>query len=174
MLSPEENYENLRRRFRWSIPEYFNIGVDVCDKWADKYPDRTALTHIENDGEVSRLSFRDLGSHSNQVCNLLCEFDIGNQDRVGILLPQSLETAYTHITIYKTGAIALPLSVLFGIDALEYRLGDSAAKAVVTDRIGAEKLTSIRANLPSLKHIFVTDAVGNGIFSPDCSSVAVC
>ncbi len=168
MLSPEENYENLRRRFRWSIPEYFNIGVDVCDKWADKYPDRTALTHIENDGEVSRLSFRDLGSHSNQVCNLLCEFDIGNQDRVGILLPQSLETAYTHIAIYKTGAIALPLSVLFGIDALEYRLGDSAAKAVVTDRIGAEKLTSIRANLPSLKHIFVTDAVGDGNLDFHC------
>ena len=168
MLSPEENYENLRRRFRWSIPEYFNIGVDVCDKWADKYPDRTALTHIENDGEVSRLSFRELGSHSNQVCNLLCEFDIGNQDRVGILLPQSLETAYTHIAIYKTGAIALPLSVLFGIDALEYRLGDSAAKAVVTDRIGAEKLTSIRANLPSLKHIFVTDAVGDGNLDFHC------
>ena len=168
MLSPEENYENLRRRFRWSIPEYFNIGVDVCDKWADKYPDRTALTHIENDGEVSRLSFRELGSHSNQVCNLLCEFDIGNQDRVGILLPQSLETAYTHIAIYKTGAIALPLSVLFGIDALEYRLGDSAAKAVVTNRIGAEKLTSIRANLPSLKHIFVTDAVGDGNLDFHC------
>lgn len=157
MLSVEENYENLRRRFRWSIPEYFNIGVDVCDKWADDEPKRIALIHVEGDGEVSQLSFGELQALSNQVCNLFRALPVSLQDRVGILLPQSLETAYSHIAVYKTGAIAVPLSKLFGTEALEYRLSNCAAKAVITDRNGAEKLSSIRDNLPHLKHILVTD-----------------
>jgi acetyl-CoA synthetase len=162
MLSPEENYENLRRRFRWSIPEYFNIGVDVCDKWADVDPDRLALIHVEDDGALSQLTFCELQALSNQVCNLLRALSVSNQDRVGILLPQSLETAYTHIAIYKVGAIAVPLSNLFGTDALEYRLHNCTAKAVITNRDGAEKLSSIRHKLPDLKHILVTDGSGDG------------
>lgn len=162
MLSLEENYENLRRHFRWSIPEYFNIGVDVCDKWADDDPNRIALIHVEDDGGISELSFRELQALSNQVCNLLCALNVGNQDRVGILLPQSLETAYSHIAVYKVGAIAVPLSNLFGSEALEYRLDNCAARAVITDRKGAEKLSSIRHKLPDLKHILVTDGSGDG------------
>ena len=162
MLSPEENYENLRRRFRWSIPEYFNIGVDVCDKWADVDPDRLALIHVEDDGALSQLTFCELQALSNQVCNLLRALSVSNQDRVGILLPQSLETAYTHIAIYKIGAIAVPLSNLFGTDALEYRLHNCTAKAVITNRDGAKKLSSIRHKLPDLKHILVTDGSGDG------------
>ena len=79
MLSLEENYENLRRHFRWSIPEYFNIGVDVCDKWADDDPNRIALVHVEDDGGISELSFRELQALSNQVCNLLRALNVGNR-----------------------------------------------------------------------------------------------
>ncbi len=162
MLSPEENYENLRRHFRWSIPEYFNIGVDVCDKWAVDEPNRIALIHVEDDGNVFQLSFRELQALSNQVCNLLRALCVGYQDRVGILLPQSLETAYSHIAVYKIGAIAVPLSELFGTEALEYRLHNCAAKSVITDRNGAEKLSSIRNKLPDLNHILITDGSVDG------------
>lgn len=161
MLSPEENYENLRRRFRWSIPEYFNIGVDVCDKWADDEPNRIALIHVEDDGKVFQLSFRELQELSNQVCNLLRALCVDYQDRVAILLPQSLETAYSHIAVYKIGAIAVPLSELFGTEALEHRLHNCAAKSVITNRNGAEKLSSIRDKLPDLKHILITDGSGD-------------
>ncbi len=162
MLSPEENYENLRRHFRWSIPEYFNIGVDVCDKWADDEPNRIALIHVEDDGKVFQLSFRELQELSNQVCNLLRTLCVDYQDRVAILLPQSLETAYSHIAVYKIGAIAVPLSELFGTEALEHRLHNCAAKSVITNRNGAEKLSSIRDKLPDLKHILITDGSGDG------------
>lgn len=162
MLPRAENYEDLHQQFRWSIPECFNIGIDVCDKWADEDPDRIALIHVEDDGSVSKLSFGELRALSNQVCNLLCALDIGRGDRVGILLPQSLETAYSHIGVYKIGAIAVPLSNLFGTEALRYRLHDCAAKAVVTDLNGAEKLESIEDDLPDLKHVLVTGGSGEG------------
>jgi acetyl-CoA synthetase len=84
---------------------------------------------------------------------------IGAGDRIGVLLPQRSETAIAHIAIYRLGAIALPLFTQFGPDALEHRLADSGAKAVITD---GENLPKIPPNLPNLATILVIDGVGGG------------
>ncbi len=72
-------------------------------------------------------------------------------DRVAILLPQTPEVAATHIAIYKLGAVALPLAMLFGVDALAYRLQNSGAKALITNAQGLAKLAEIRDELPDLQ-----------------------
>lgn len=36
MLKPGKIYEEIYENFRWEIPKYYNIGVDICDKWADQ------------------------------------------------------------------------------------------------------------------------------------------
>jgi acetyl-CoA synthetase len=77
---------------------------------------------------------------------------------VGILLPQCPETAIDHVAIYKLGGIAIPLFTLFGPDALEYRLGNSEAKAVITDGANIEKILQIKSKLPHLKIIIPTKA----------------
>lgn len=81
---------------------------------------------------------------------------------MAILLGQRPETAYSHVAVYKIGAIAVPLFTLFGEDALLYRLQNCGAKAVITDRSGAAKLVGLRASLPGLKTVFVVDAVVPG------------
>ena len=43
-------------------------------------------------------------------------------------MPQRFETAVAHIALYRLGAVAMPLSMLFGPDALEYRINDSEAR----------------------------------------------
>lgn len=45
MLPKAESYAELVDQFRWEVPQQYNIGVDVCDKWADSEPDRLALIH---------------------------------------------------------------------------------------------------------------------------------
>ncbi len=55
-----------------------------------------------------------------------CGLQVG--DRVGLLMSQSPETVLAHAAIYKSGAIAVPLFVLFGPEAVKYRLADSGAK----------------------------------------------
>ena len=57
-------------------------------------------------------------------------------DRVALLLPQCFETAIAHVAIYKLGAIAVPLALLFGVEALEYRLQTAGVKAVITNAAG--------------------------------------
>ncbi len=156
MLPSADSYEDLRARFRWQVPARYNIGVDVCDKWAEE-PDRTALIHKQADGAVRRYGFLELKRLSNRLANVLAAQGIGRGDRVGILLPQAPETAIAHIAAYKLGAIAVPLFTLFGPEALEYRLGNSGARGLVTDQTGLEKVLPLRDRLPELETLLSID-----------------
>lgn len=157
MLPRQATYEALRREFRWDIPAFYNIGVDVCDRWAALEPDRIAIIEARDEGADRILTFADLRDLSNRTANLLAQNGVGPGDRVGILLPQAAETAYSHIAAYKLGAIAIPLFTLFGEEALAYRLGNAGAKAVITNREGAAKLAAIRGDLPALEAVFSID-----------------
>ncbi|TWA79644.1 acetyl-CoA synthetase [Azospirillum brasilense] len=162
MLPEADSYEGLRDRFVWSVPERYNIGVDVCDKWAERDPDRTALIHKRRDGAVETYSFADIRRLSNCLANALAAHGVARGDRVGILLPQAPETAVSHVAVYKMGGVAVPLFSLFGVEALEYRLGNCGARAVVTDAVGAAKIAQIRDRLPELKLVLRIDEAGEG------------
>ncbi len=164
MLPRASSYDELRSRFRWDIPEFYNIGVDVCDRWAALEPDRLALIDVGADGD-RYFNYGQLRDLSNQTANLLRAHSIAGGDRIAILLPQTPETAYTHIAAYKLGAIAIPLFTLFGAEALEHRLGNSGARAVITNREGAEKLAKLRERLPALG--LVLDIDGGSQFGTD-------
>ena len=152
-------YAEIYDRFSWNIPEHFNIGVDVCDKWANE-KSRLALIYLTPDGKEQHYTYRDLKIRSNQLANTLTAHGIQKGDRVGILLPQCPETLISHIAIYKLGGIALPLLTLFGSLAIEYRLENSAARAVITDNLNLPKILEIRERLPELKLILVVDSAG--------------
>ena len=155
------SYEALHQDFRWHLPSRYNIGVDVCDKHADD-PQGLALIVEAEDGRVSRYTFRAIRGLSNRFANALRNLGLRRGDRVGVLLSQSLEVAVAHIASFKSGLISLPLFSLFGSEALHYRLSDSGARVVVTDRAGVAKLEPIRHELPELMAIIcVEDAVGD-------------
>lgn len=162
MLPDAKTYDELVARFNWDIPEFYNIGQDVCDRWAEKEPDRLALTFVDEEGLPSDFTFGALRAQSNRLANLLAASGLERGDRVGLLLPQRPETAFAHIAVYKTGAIAVPLFTLFGPEALEYRLANSGARMVITDGAGALKLQTIRSRLPDLETVFTVDGQSDG------------
>ncbi len=158
MLHPARSYEELRQAFRWRIPQRYNIGFDAVDKHvAAGHGDRTALIHAAEGGELVRHSFRDIAQASNRFANLLLAQGLRRGERVGILLAQRPETAIAHVAVYKAGMIAVPLFTLFGPDALEYRLADSGARALITDTGNLEKIAGIRPRLPQLASLIVID-----------------
>ena len=122
MLPNIRDYDQLYREFRWPQLARYNIGVDVCDKWAGVDPDRLAILNIRADGKTENISFGWLREMSNRLANTLAAHGVARGDRVAMLLPQTPEAAVGHIAIYKLGAIAVPLAILFGVDALSYRL----------------------------------------------------
>lgn len=156
MLNSSLDYENNRQSFNWSIPEHYNIAHDACDKWADG-SNKLALIQEDSTGQTQHYSFDQLKTWSDQFASGLQAQGISQGDRVGILLAQGVETAIAHLAVYKIGAIAMPLFSLFGFDALQHRLLDSGARALITNRDGLQKISHIHAQLPELKRIYCID-----------------
>jgi acetyl-CoA synthetase len=167
MLPAIRDYDELCRQFRWQIPTRYNIGVDVCDRWAHLAPERLAILDVGADGRVRPISFGWLQQTSNRLANAFYAHGIGRGDRVAILLPQTPEVAAIHGAIYKLGAIALPLATLFGTDALSYRLQDSGAKAAVTNAAGVAKLAAIRDETPELALVLSTEGAEDAVMDFD-------
>jgi len=148
-------FQELYDTFQWRIPQVYNIGVDVCDKWAED-PDRVALIDVTG-AQAARYTFAELTRRSNRWANALARLGVRRRDRVAIILSQRPETALAHIATYKLGAIAVPLATLFGEDALEYRLRDSGARVVIFDSLAAPKLNRIMHRLSDLEHLIAVD-----------------
>jgi acetyl-CoA synthetase len=157
MLERRDSYSDLYRDFRWNIPPRFNIGVAVADGWAALEPDRNALLEYRVDGEPGRLTYGELMARSNALANGLRAGGLSRGDRVALLLPQSFETAIAHVATYKLGAVTVPLALLFGVEAIEYRMQTAGAKAVVTNAAGYAKLKKISDRLPSLEQVVLID-----------------
>ncbi|MGD8983192.1 MAG: acyl-CoA synthetase [Desulfobacteraceae bacterium] len=155
MLKSGESYEEVYGSFSWEIPEFYNMGVDICDKWAhQRY--RLALIYENEKGQVEQYTFWDLKRLSNRLANGLKAHGLSQGDRMGIMLPQSPEAGISHIAIYKIGAIAIPLFTLFGTDGLAYRLSNSEAKGIVTDEANLQKVLDVWEKVPTLKIVVVT------------------
>ena len=157
MLKRAYCYEELIQGFCWDIPEHFNMGYEVCDRWAESEPGRTAIIDVSSQDQPQQYSYAQLKKLSNRLANAFIKLGVKKGDRTAVLLPQTIETALSHIATFKLGGISIPLFTLFGADALEYRIENAGIKVIITDQSGATKLNSIRHNIPSLEHILVID-----------------
>jgi len=155
MLTEASNYDDLARDFRWDIPVRFNMATACCDRHADG-SGRIALIYVDEDGGAQRTSFDEMRALSCRFANVLVADGLQRGDRVAVFLSQSLELPVAHLAAFRAGLVSVPLFTLFGEDALEFRLANSGAKAVVTDETGWDKLAKIRDRLPYLQDIYVT------------------
>lgn len=155
LLPAGESIEEIASRFSWDVPEFFNIGSAVSDDWAAREPDRVCLEHFNPEGEPDRLTYGALARRSNAFARGLRSLGVEPGDRVALMLPQGFETAIAHVAIYKLGAIAVPLALLFGVEAVDHRLSASGARVLVTTPDGRDKVSEIRGRLSELKAIVV-------------------
>lgn len=154
MLTEASDYETLYRDFRWDIPDRLNLATVCCDRHADG-SGRLALIYVDEDGAATRTSFDEVSEFSRRFANVLKQDGLVRGDRVAVFLSQSLELPIAHLAAFRSGMVSIPLFALFGEDALEFRLSNSGAKAIVTDAAGYEKLAKIRDRLPDLKSVYV-------------------
>ena len=150
MLPTCRDYPSLKRTFRWKLPARFNMA-EACLNPPGVGRDAPAILNVLPDGRVEPWSFAALDEAASRLANALAASGIRPGDRIGILLPQAPEAAITHFAAWKLGAISVPMSVLFGPEALRYRLNDSGAACLVTAMACAEKLKGIRGDLIDLR-----------------------
>ncbi len=145
---------DARVRHRWQIPADYNIAVDCIDRHTELW-DKPALFYEDDEGRMEKYTFGQVAALSRRLANALSALGVQRGDVVAIHLPQRPETALAHIACYRLGAIALPISKLFGSDALLYRLNNSGAKVLMLEPESLEKIFPIRDQLPALKHLIV-------------------
>ena len=146
------SWEALWQGFRWRVPGRYNIARQCCARWAADRS-RFALYYEDEAGHREAWTFWDIQQAANRLSNVLGAMGVMRGDRVAIILPQRPETGIAHVACYQMGAIALPLSHLFGPDALEYRLGHAEARVAIVDDATLEKLAPVRERLPGLRHV---------------------
>ncbi len=158
-----DHYDAMHAEFHWAVPQDFNIAQACCGRWARETPDAFAIHHETEEGARRSISYLELQQDANRLSRLLQGLGVERGDRIAIVMPQRPETAIAHIAIHQLGAIAMPLAMLFGPDALEYRLQNSAATLAIVDESAIANLLLARPQCPQLRTVLaVGRAQGQG------------
>jgi acetyl-CoA synthetase len=148
----QDRYREIYESFRWNVPRDFNIAQWTCRRWA-RDEGRVALRWEDESGVQETWTYARLLEEANRLSNTLAARGIGRGDRVALVLPQRPQTIVAYLACFQMGAIAVPLSFLFGPEALEYRIADSGATVAIVDPVTLAHLEPARARLPGLRHV---------------------
>ena len=151
-----DNHAALYNEFIWQVPQKFNIAQVCSQRWC-KDSARIALRCEDDHGDTSELTYEELQLEANRLSNALRHLGIERGDRIAIVLPQQIETAIALIACLQLGVIAMPVSTLFGPEALSMRLRDSGAVAAIAESSMISSLKTCRATCPALQHLIDVD-----------------
>ena len=161
-----DNYAQMHAGFRWLVPDEFNIAEVCCGRWAAQ-PDASQRIAIHEDGtgvEATSHTYAQLQEQASRLSHVLVSLGVARGDRVAIVMPQRFETAVAYMAVFQMGAVAMPLSMLFGPEALEYRLNDSEAVVAICDESSIDSVLSVRAACPALRRLL---GVGDAAVTAD-------
>jgi amino acid adenylation domain-containing protein len=98
---------------------------ELLEQSARRFPDRTAV--VDPDGR--RLSYAELDDHANRVAAYLNSVGVAPGDRVGIIVPKSVEAVTALFGIMKAGAAYVPADYSAPRERNRTILRDCAVKA---------------------------------------------
>ena len=159
---PSDHHTDLHRQFGWVVPEFFNMAQACCTRWAE-WPESAGMTavieHLAGQGPGDRKTFADLQDAAHRLSRVLRAQGVRRGDRVAIVLPQRFETAVAYMAVLQMGAVAMPLSMLFGPEALAFRIQDSQAAVAIADAAAWTALQQARQACPGLRTVIAVGAV---------------
>ena len=159
----QNEYERMLRTFKLEVPEFFNYGFDIVDRWAEEAPNKPALIAVDEKGErVRKYQFSDLKTLSNKLANVLMSLGLKPGDRVIVMLRNIPEWYVVMVGMIKLGVIPIPTTTQCTSGDLKYRINRAKADMVITDSANAGKFDDIKSECPSLKHLMLTDGQREG------------
>ncbi|MDO8385974.1 MAG: AMP-binding protein, partial [Polaromonas sp.] len=160
---PPDHYAALHSTFRWQVDDYFNIAEVCCRRWARADQAGSAIKrvaiHAHQPGAATVFyTYSQLQRAADALSHVLVQLGVQRGDRVAIVMPQRFETAVAYMAVFQMGAVAMPLSMLFGPEALEYRLQDSEAVLAICDESSITSVNTIRSNCQALRTVIAAGA----------------
>ncbi len=148
-------YPHMHARFQWQLPDQISLAELCCGRWARETPEAIAILSDSDTGCRAHYSYAQLQRAAHRLSNALQRLGVKVGDRVALVMPQRFETAVAHIALNQLGAVAMPLSMLFGPEAMAYRLQDSGACLAIVEAGALATLREVRAECTALTHLLV-------------------
>ena len=159
-----DHYADLHGRFGWQVPRRFNMAAVCSRRWAaDPATAQQTAVIATAPGQPDRHhSYAELQQQANRLSSALAALGVRCGDRVAIVMPQRFETAVAYMAVLQMGAVGMPLSQLFGPEALEFRLQDSEAVVAICDGSTLAAVQSVSGNCPQLRALIAVEAPASG------------
>jgi acetyl-CoA synthetase len=149
----------------WCINGVTNVCINALDRHlSSPIADNQAVVWEAEDGEVRSLTYRELGREVFRLAASLSTLGFKPGDRIGLHMAMTPEAIAAFLAIARIGGIVLPLFSGFGAAAIEARLNDAEAVAVIasdgTWRRGQwipmkATLDAAAAKVKTLRHVIV-------------------
>ena len=164
MLKEEkQTYNDVYKKWKWNVPEYYNFAFDVVDKWAEADKTKLALVSILKDGESAKFdTFYELMVQSNKVANLLLKLGFKKGDKVLFISDSVPEWYYCMLGMFKLGIVPMPGTALLTTKDIEYRLNRSGAVGVITNSNHTESVDEAVKKCTFVKHKILMDGSKSG------------
>jgi len=153
---PNDAYETVHQQFAWQVPAEFNMAEVCCGRWArsPQHQHDVAILEHQTGGQAPLTwTFAQLQTAANLLSTQLVALGVQKGDRVAIVMPQRFETAVAYVAVLQMGAVAMPLSMLFGPEALTFRVADSGAAVALCDELSSPVLMALKKECAGLKSV---------------------
>jgi len=132
------------------VPERFNFTRDVIERLAGEHLSRSALSSIDAEGVIERLTFAEIAARSARWSGLLREFGVAPGDRILVSVDKRPDWHEIMLASLKIGAVAVPCSKVLTADDLTRRAHETGPVLVVADESSRGQVAGIRNSPPVL------------------------
>ena len=148
-----DRYARIHEGFGWKVPKNFNIAQVCCGRWVagGDAARRVAIREHVQGGPARQWTFAQLQQAAHRLSRVLAGLGVQRGDRVAIVMPQRFETAVAYMAVLQMGAVAMPLSMLFGPEALSFRINDSRSRVAICDEAAVAAVLQARPECPQLQ-----------------------
>lgn len=153
-----ESYEDFMQNFKVKVPENFNFGYDIVDRWAETEPNKKALLWTNDKGEKKQYTFADIKRESDKTASFFASLGIGRGDMVMLILKRHYQFWFSIVALHKLGATVIPATHLLTEKDIIYRCEKAEIKAIVTsgDKVVIEHIEKAMPKCPTVKSLIST------------------
>ena len=162
---------------KWFISAKTNVTYNCLDRHViDGKGDKLAYVFLDEEDNERKITYRELLELVNKIANGLKSLGLKKGDRVTLYMPNSIEAIATMLACARIGVIHSVVFAGFSTGALNLRIKEAGAKALVvstyTKRRGKKiDLLSIAKDairdVKTLEHVIVWDRDQEGIASKE-------
>ena len=146
-----------------------NIAFEAVDRHAaGSLRDRTALRFVSRSAAPIELSYAELARQTHRFAQVLRGLGVGKGARLFVLAGRIPELYVAVLGALKHGAVVTPLFSAFGPEPIATRINIGEGQVLVTtDALYRRKVQTMRAQMPTLRHVLLVAEDGGSTNEPD-------